>query len=273
MRRFVAVTVGLFMPGAGQLILGHFRRALSIWIVAGLFPPVAFGFLVVTGLRAAVIALGVGIALHIGSVIDVLRIAPATLLPGWRGVVGLGFLPFVVSVLLSIWVGGRTVTFRIRGESMCPTLLVDDRLLVTPFELPARRGEVVLFKVPGEGADHVERIVALAGDDVRIADDGTVFVNSEQIPRMRTPCLCHGECAGWIETLGGRSYTTALRDRPHLRPYAGTIPAGAVFVLGDNRDSSRDSRSFGPVPTENIKWRPLYLYGSAREKRVGLVVE
>jgi signal peptidase I len=136
--------------------------------------------------------------------------------------------------------------FRIPSESMVPTLLVGDRVLANKFVYrftEPERGEVVVFESVGEGDDQklIKRIVALAGDEVEVRN-GTLLVNGE-----------------------AREEPYLNRNLPFNDSYGPSeVPEGHVFVMGDNRANSADSRVFGPLPIENIEgeafvrfWPPL----------------
>ena len=125
--------------------------------------------------------------------------------------------------------------FFIPSLSMSPTLHRDDRVLVNKLSYDlhdVNRGDVIVFeRLPdqrGDIKDLIKRVVALGGEQVE-ARDGSVYVNGEPLDE---PYLAPG-----VET-------------SNLDPQ--TVPAGHVFVLGDNRGDSRDSRFFGPLPEELI---------------------
>jgi signal peptidase I len=153
--------------------------------------------------------------------------------------------------------------FRIPSESMCDTLLVGDFLFVNKLEygpkipftrirLPGlhapRRGEVIVFQWPEDPSkDFIKRCVATGGETV-VVKHKEVFVDGRQLVE---PYVKHDI---WSEDPAG--YT----PRDNCTPP--TLPPGALFMMGDNRDNSNDSRFWGPVPFELVKGRALFIYFS-----------
>ncbi len=154
---------------------------------------------------------------------------------------GGGFLEFLVILLVAFALVFGFVkpfvleAFRVPSESMVPTLEVGDRFLANKFIYrfaEPERGDIVVFRsVEGGDEDLVKRIVAVAGDEVAV-ENGVLRVNGE--PQ-------------------DESYTN--KGFPDDGSFFGPtrVPEGEVFVMGDNRANSRDSRFFGPVPIENIE--------------------
>lgn len=127
--------------------------------------------------------------------------------------------------------------FAIPSESMEPTLRPGDHVLVEKlsyrFDSP-RRGDLVVFKTPGGGPLSVKRIVGLAGDRVAI-EDGVLTIDGK--PQ-------------------DEPYVDLRRmDSVYFGPVA--VPRGEVFVLGDNRSDSTDSRDYGAVPRPALIGRVL----------------
>ncbi len=128
---------------------------------------------------------------------------------------------------------GVVQAFSIPSISMERTLLVGDRVLVNKLNKKAHRGDVVVFeRPPGEEAaaikDLIKRVIGLPGDTVS-ARNGLMFLNGKMLPE---PYLEPG--------------TDSVMDGEV------TVPKGYVFVMGDNRSSSRDSRFFGPIKQSTI---------------------
>jgi signal peptidase I len=124
--------------------------------------------------------------------------------------------------------------FRIPSESMVPTLLVGDRVFVNKFIYrftEPERGDVVVFEsVNGGEEDLIKRVVGVAGDNVAVRG-GVLSVNEEP---QNEPYLNRG-----------------IPDDSFFDPTR--LSEGEVFVMGDNRANSADSRVFGPLPIENIE--------------------
>lgn len=176
----------------------------------------------------------------------------------------------VVAIIIALFI--RTFlfqAFRIPSGSMERTLLVGDHLVVNRFvlapaatgieravlpERAARRGDIVVFKFPEEpGRDVVKRVIGLPGETVelrgrRVYIDGRAldepYIGFDGAPPSAAP-----EADG---------------AEPDLRVRYGpvTVPPGFLFVLGDNRDNSEDSRYWGYLPAVNVKGRALAVYWS-----------
>jgi len=163
--------------------------------------------------------------------------SPETPAPGfarnlieWAGILGGALIVALVVTKFLIQ------AFFIPSASMAPTLAIDDRVLVNKLSYDlheVHRGDLVVFERPASEADGtvkdlIKRVVAVEGDRVE-SRDGRLVVNGE------------------------------INDEPYVAPGAETsgvdgqtIPPGHVFVMGDNRENSRDSRFFGPLPEELI---------------------
>jgi signal peptidase I len=164
--------------------------------------------------------------------------------------------------------------FQIPTGSMIPELLVGDFLLVNKmayarpsspvesFLLPHRqidRKDLVVFKWPVDlTKDLVKRVIGFGGDKVEIRAK-QLYVNDEAI---NEPYKIHTDNTAYSKD-DAYHYDQALRD--NYGPIF--VPAGHLFVMGDNRDDSADSRTWGFVPLDNIKGRPWVIYFSYDAER------
>ncbi|PWR21403.1 signal peptidase I [Zavarzinia aquatilis] len=199
-------------------------------------------------------------------------------------------LTVVYAVLIAIVI--RTVAFEpfnIPSGSMRPTLEIGDYLFVSKYsygysryslplgldlfegrvlEQPVTRGDVVVFRKPGDtNIDYIKRIVGLPGDRIRMAD-GVLIINDVPVPRVRIEDYIDNMPNGGVrrieqyrETLpNGVTYITFNEITGGSADNTGTyeVPPGHYFAMGDNRDDSSDSRikpeygGVGFVPAENL---------------------
>ncbi len=146
-------------------------------------------------------------------------------------------LPAVMlALLIHLFLAQAT---RVEGYSMEPTLYGQQRLIVEKLTYrlrPPARGEIVVIHVPGYGDEMlIKRVIGLPGEQVEVRD-GQVFVDGQA---LREPYLA------------GLTYG----DYP-----ATQVPEQHVFVMGDNRNNSNDSRAFGPIASAEIVGRAWLRY-------------
>ena len=166
----------------------------------------------------------------------------------------------LLAVLIFFAVRLVVLNFRVDGLSMEPTLDTGQLLLVNrqvylhfdayelvdwlplvehaearviyPFH-PPQRGDIVVLHPPvDQGKPYIKRIIGLPGERVWIRD-GAVYINGERLEEE----YLHGLATSWSGTFGQDEFT---------------IPDGQVFVMGDNRSNSTDSRAFGPVDIDEL---------------------
>lgn len=172
--------------------------------------------------------------------------------------------------------------FRIPSGSMMPTLLIGDFILVNKFDYGIRlpvldfkiveigspaRGDVVVFRYPKDpSTPFIKRVVGLPGDEVGYYDK-VLHVNGTPVAQDTLGVFTG---VGPSASMTGASHRRELLgDKPHDiliqtgYPSAGgkmTVPQGHYFVLGDNRDNSRDSRYWGTVPDQNLIGRAFGIW-------------
>jgi len=175
--------------------------------------------------------------------------------------------------------------FRIPSESMERTLLVGDFLLVnkTAFAPPGHwgwllpyqkieRGDVVVFHFPPNPPEHVvKRVIGLPGDRVHL-QNGAAWVNGEPLDETWAvyepayPDDFRDSFPTTLYTDPGVDPQWWMEMRRDVREGNLVVPPGEYFVLGDNRNFSRDSRYWGFVPADHIVGRPFIIYFSLRER-------
>jgi len=157
-----------------------------------------------------------------------------------------GFLSFLVDVLetlvlsVVLFVSINVISARIRvdGASMEPTLVSGEYVIVSKLSYrlgSPQRGDIIVFHFPRDPKEeYIKRIIGLPGDEI-VVENGTVYVNEQ------------------------------LLDEDYLKVkvnYTGTwkVPAGQLFVLGDNRNNSSDSHDWGTVPMDYVVGKAILVY-------------
>ena len=223
----------------------------------------------------------------------------------WWVEYGASFFPVIllVFVLRSFIVE----PFKIPSGSMIPTLQIGDFILVNKFtygiRLPVinkkiisigdpQRGDVMVFRFPEDPSlDYIKRVIGIPGDQVAYQNK-RLYINGQPLETTRMDDYLHPErlyySKQFIEKAEGIEHRTLNDDDapgfisdatqfPHrnncLYNNAGvicTVPVGHYFMMGDNRDNSRDSRFWGFVPEENIVGKAFFVWLNFGDlKRIG----
>jgi signal peptidase I len=188
------------------------------------------------------------------------------------------FESLVIAVILALFIRTFVVqAFKIPTGSMEPNLLVGDHLLVNKFVFSptssalerglmpmrdVRRGDIVVFKFPTDPErDFIKRIIGLPGETVELKNH-LVHINGKPLDEPYAHYLPRPE---------GGTLTEMTTDdvRDHYGPEV--VPEGSLFVMGDNRDNSQDSRYWGFLPRENLKGKALVIYWSYDPDAGGLM--
>jgi signal peptidase I len=281
-----AVLLSLAATGLGQIYCGRLVRGLVMFlgsllfapaiVVAALLPPAT---VVLVGLILALLTM---LGVYAFAVVDAFRLARRgrDLFQSMDYNRPLVYALFIL-VGLTYSTGGVYLirgsvfeAFAVPTASEVPTLLPGDRILVnkTTYQRRfVRRGDEVAFRVPSEpGLNWAKRVIALPGDTVEVKGN-EVFVNGQRLPHEPAPRASLGAAAQEVkgelfeETNAGRRYrvffaagTKPLPDYPEAK-----VPDGTCFVLGDNRNSSRDSRTIGFVALGDVLGDVQYRYWPA----------
>ncbi len=194
--------------------------------------------------------------------------------------------------------------FYIPSSSMEPTLLVGDRIFVTKFSYGYSRhsfpfspnfsnnrffdkkpsqGDLVVFKTPSDNrTDYIKRLIGLPGDEIQFID-GNIFINKKKIKRIETKYSEIIRCGNinfdtrtFIETLpNGVEYVAAYNKNGTLQnTKIYKVPKGHYFLMGDNRDCSKDSRfleEVGYVKSLNLVGKAKLIFFSNDTKKSKLI--
>jgi signal peptidase I len=304
-RWWIAVLLSVVTPGLGHLYAGRPRTALVLLAApilvgsAAIVTAVAAGWdqlPVINGLLSAVwgwvfvTALSAGWAAHSAPANYLLR--PFNRLPVYLGAYACALLLGGAAGL----VGRATVAESLSQVSanMAPTLLAGDKLFaakIGPSADGADPGDVIVFRSPrNRRVRYVQRVIAVAGQTVSV-EKNVVHIDGQPVERSgcTVPVPSLPDSGGRQrrvvcsqETLpNGASYPILLAAGPGHLPDAPAllVPVGEVFVLGDNRDDSADSRLWGTVPVDDVTSYPVTIWhsiapdGTLRAERAGLRIE
>lgn len=196
-----------------------------------------------------------------------------SILREWIEIIPTAFILYLIIVTFVIQ------SFHIPSRSMVPTLKVRDRLFVSKFsygaslpftdkkvfQRPPQRGDVIVFRYPGDPyhrlslrliapairfltfkkinldphKDYIKRVIGLPGEVLEV-QEGKVYINGKP---LNEPYAFHS-----VEDLSSNHYGPL------------TVPSGSYFMMGDNRESSSDSRVWGVLERKYIKGKALFIY-------------
>jgi len=160
---------------------------------------------------------------------------------------------------------------RILGRTLVDGLPV----LKLPALRQPRQGDIIVFQYPNDpNVDYIKRCVAVAGDTVQVKD-GLLYVNGRMyesnfgdragdhscVPDWREPDKCPKPHAYHDPTTRERELNLRFPPRNHPTDYY-VVPEGHLFMMGDNRYRSADSRYWGPLPVELLKGKAMFIYWS-----------
>jgi signal peptidase I len=159
--------------------------------------------------------------------------------PGWQRTLMDIFETVLLSVVLFLGINAVSSRIRVESISMQPTLYAGNFVLVNRLAYKIgkpSRGDIIIFRYPPDPTQvpYIKRVIGLPGDVVHITD-GKVYINGDPLvePYLVTTTNRGGD---W------------------------TVPANSLFVMGDNRNNSSDSRSWGFVPLQNVIGKAEVVY-------------
>jgi signal peptidase I len=170
----------------------------------------------------------------------------------------------IIAILIALFIRTFIIcAYKIPSRSMVPTLLVGDHILVSKFIygvkipllrttiIPVRepkRGEIIVFIYPHDRSkDFIKRVIGVAGDKIEIKNK-KIFINDKE----------------YSDSFGTYSdtmiYPSSMQPRDNFGPV--TVPEKSLFVMGDNRDESLDSRFWGFVDLKDVEGKAFIIYWS-----------
>jgi signal peptidase I len=272
---WLAFTLSMLCPGLGQLYNGNLRAALvalGIGLVLAVVTAIyLFGSLALLA-QAVLLSLVFDLVFAVHAYAEAKRLGPVVLKPFQRWWIYVGFA--IVVYGLPDGYGKifpqRFLSFQIPSESMLPNLLVGDRLVADGWAFwgkDPQRGDIVVFDYPKDPSiKYVKRVIGVPGDLVEMAS-GELYVNKKLVKQVRSsqPTFEQG---GFpfveFDELHDEKVYRIFRAQPSILVNYGpeTVPEGSYFVMGDNRDRSNDSRFWGFVKRDAIVGRMAYVYFS-----------
>lgn len=273
-----ALLMSLILPGLGQLYNGTINKAVWLFLIITLLsvPAVLLATLYLPAdwmIPTLLGSIGLVLLVWLYSMVDAFRSArrqPDYVLLGWQcsGVYVLVFLlwnTLALPLLLEYVSKYQVESFKVPSASMEPTVMTGDMLFADKrYNRPGtrqalQRGDIVIFVYPNDRTTYfIKRIVGLPGDKIQIRSN-EVLINGKS-----TRVLSENVAGGLrvTETDGKRNWQVFwASNKPTLLPSELTVPPGQVFVLGDNRNDSHDSRVFGTIPLQDVigKARQVWL--------------
>ena len=261
-RPILTAVLSFLMPGFGHIYAGDIRKGLSligieygVILLAG-----ALGVLSTFYGIAALIALAIGFYVYVisSSVRLAIKNKEYQLHPynRWYWYVSIFICVSVLTNTLFLYRGDILgyETYRIPAKSMEPTLRAGDFITVNTRYPQPKVGDVVVFPSPNDrNIQFVKRVAALGLDTISI-NNGVIFRNGKSEKQLMVP-----------ENKRQRDYSISMEERK--------IPKDEIFLLGDWRDNSNDSRFWGTVPISDVVGKVTYIWFSKNTNRIGKLVE
>jgi signal peptidase I len=270
----LALTLSLLLPGLGQLYNGQLNKGIFLFLVFVFFstPFAALVALILPPewmIPLLILSLMLTLGLYLYAIWDAWRVAQRSAdylpYPWQQPAIYLALALFAYFSVIgnsTAYIGEHLVeSFRIPSNSMVPNVLQGDFLFADKrFNCPGckhgiQRGDIAIFVYPNDRRlRYIKRIIGLPGDQIRI-QGRTIFVNHQAITLDQTPEFV-------TEQADNGSYKVYWPAGDKSGSFRSTVPPGEVFVLGDNRGTSVDSRNFGTVPLMDVIGRAKQVWFS-----------
>lgn len=273
--RFITAVLSIFLPGSGQCYKGQKHKAILGYSFFFLLPILFVVFKLLLhfwGLLLFVILL---LSLYFFNVADAIlgKIKPAQIRPRMQN----KWLIIIPVILFSVdayaarkYLNGDSQIMGVRAvfiptASMATTIEVGDFLIIGLDDYSVQkmeRGEVITFQHE-QYYMLTKRVIAIPGDTIR-GESNKIYLNSH---RLDEP---------YARFIGRKERLDRFNKRHNVTDFdTVVVPEGKLFVMGDNRDNSYDSRdpAFGFVDIDKVKGKPLYIYWAKDKSRIGRKIE
>jgi len=300
----LALIASLILPGFGQLYNGQPTKGLLLFLGIAVSTPIS-AWLALHASKHIIwiiilIFLLISLALYIYSIVDAFRTAKRL---GGNYVarpLNQAYVYIIVVMFGYLLIFGSfhytrehlIESYYIPSQSMLPTLLqgdvifADKRVNCLGCKNQVRHGDLAIFVYPNDRSKlYIKRVIGLPGDKIEIKDH-QVKVNSVQLGTIEVSQFGHQELDqlltthnAWREKSGLAVYDVIWKNDSKPDNESFTVPNGKVFVMGDNRNASADSRRFGMVPIADIVglakqvWFSRSKTSGIRWWRIGVVVD
>jgi signal peptidase I len=265
-KMWLAALLSVLAPGLGHIYAGKARKGIFLYILQFAFLTVVLAAILISpNIYSLAFALLISIGYIFFCVVDAIRTAKSrassyTLKRYNRWYVYV-LCYIVVACIPTVHLIKNHIVkaYNIPAGSMLPTIQIGDDIFVNrltyKFYAP-KPGDLVVFPLPQKPKiEFLKRIVAVGGDKVKIRNK-KLYVNGVE------------EKGPYVEYTDNRILKEKTSPRDNLGPV--TVPRGSVFVIGDNRDNSYDSRFFGFINQDQIQGKAMIVYWSwdKRDKKV-----
>jgi signal peptidase I len=260
----LAFLLSLVTPGLGQIYNGQLKKGL-FYLVGFFLVFIIFSFLLLKfyGMICyLIIMLGLFLFISVDALLGAIKLRAIALKSYNRW-----YIYLIIFLLTSIAIQpllGWTIknniarAYKIPSVTMKPALLVGDRLIadmrIYRSEKP-KRGDIVIFEYPKDPSkDFIKRVIGMENEKVEVINN-KIYINDKLLD----------DPWGYFED------ESLVKGPPVLEKFGPVVvPKNSLFVLGDNRNNSQDSRFFGFVNIKNVKGKALYLYWAKDKSRIAM---
>jgi signal peptidase I len=292
--RWIAALLSLALPGLGQFYNGELNKAFWLFlgfVLIGCFPGVTIAALYVpAGLMLPLLVISTALTFGIWglAILDAWRVAARRQVFTRREWQVSGFYALLLlagNAFMLMLVGDvrqhMVQTFNIPTAAMQPGILRGDRLFADKrYNCPGCKkavaiGDIGIFVFPNDRTQYyIKRVIGLPGDHVSITSHN-VTVNNRSLSLSEA---VEGDYLVVTEQAGQHSWRVQWKKNGASHDFDVTVPPGQIFLLGDNRDLSTDSRQFGTVPLSDLVGNARQIWyssgdGGIRWDRLGKVLE